>query len=417
MTRNKPWTAVSKALTTVTMMLIVTLVLARSAASASQFKILYVFTGADGDCPYAGLTFDAAGNLYGTTFCGGGKYSGVVFKLTPNPSGTWTESVLHTFTNGTDGGNPLAGLTFDAAGNLYGTTYGGGSDGFGVVFKLTPNPDGTWTESVLHTFTGGTDGEYLQAGVIFDSAGNLYGATEGGGSYGYGVVFKLAPNTDGTWTESVLNSFTGPDGAIPFAGLIFDASGNLYGTTPYGGDLSCPCNSSSFSGCGVVFKLTYNTDGSWTESVLNSFTGPDGKEPQSGLIFDAAGNLYGTTTNGGGAGFGVVFKLTPSSSGWSETVLHRFGDKPSEYPYAGVIVDAAGNLYGTTHGDDNPGNINYGSVFKLTPTSSGWSYTVLHRFGGLPGEYPSAGLIMDATGNLYGTSYSTGAGIVFEITP
>ena len=341
-------------------------------------------------------------------------------------------SILHSFA-GTDGANPAAGLVFDAAGNLYGTTQsggltgdcqgpnGGGPNSCGVVFKLTPNADGTWTESVLYSFMGIPDAANPVGGLIFDAAGNLYGTTSAGGG-GVGTVFKLTPSAGGTWTESVLHSFGGGwDGGYPYAGLIFDTAGNLYGTSFYGGDtrvVAC--------GCGVVWKLEPNPEGTWTMSALFSFMGEDGALPYAGLIFDAAGNLYGTTEEGGYlsvcpvnadriiGGCGVVFKLTPTSSGWSETVLLAFLGKPGEYPYAGVIMDAAGNLYGTTYGQ----NTNYGSVFELTHTSTGWSDTVLHKFTGT-GEYPIAGLTMDAAGNLYGTT-SAGTdnyGLVFEITP
>ena len=347
---------------------------------------LHAFTGADGSDPFAGLIFDAAGiNLYGTTFAGGQATScqgipsgcGVVFKLAPNPDGTWTESVLHSFTYA-DGAFPEAGLIFDAAGNLYGTAEAGGTascaipfnNGCGNVFKLAPNPDGTWTESILHSFTGGKDGGNSNAGLIFDAAGNLYGTTIFGGSYkgpacrvaGCGVVFKLT-QANGKWTESVLHSFTGSDGENPEAGLVFDAVGNLYGTTIAGGASACkPLN-----GCGVVFKLAPNPDGTWTESVLHSFSRQDGIEPQAGLIFDAAGiNLYGTTQIDGPSGGGTVFKLAPNPDGtWTESVLHSFTGV-GDFPLAPVILDTAGNLYGTTNRGNQP-NDQYGVLFKITP--------------------------------------------------
>jgi uncharacterized repeat protein (TIGR03803 family) len=317
-----------------------------------------VFAGGDasggGFAPYAGLIFDAAGNLYGTTYAGGAG-DGVVFKLAPNPDGTWTETVLHSFA-GTDGGGPYAGLIFDATGNLYGTTEGGGAGDYGVVYKLSPNPDGTWTESVLHSFTG-ADGWFPYAGLIFDSAGNLYGTTYYGGGtgcgYGCGAVYKPAPNPDGTWTETVLHSFMGTDGRNPYGGLISDASGNLYGTTQYGG---------ASAGYGVVFKLAPNVDGTWTETVLHNFMGTDGYGPLAGLVFDAIGNLYGTAQGGGADGNGVVFKLVPNQDGaWSESVLHTFSGT-GKNPEAPVIFDPAGNLYGTA----SAGNNNYGLAFEIT---------------------------------------------------
>ena len=406
------------------MIVIVTLMLAPGAWGQSKFKTLYKFKGGkDGNSPQAGLVFDQAGNLYGTTVFDRAYPHGTVFELTPNPDGSWKESVLYTFTGGNDGRKPYAGLIFDQAGNLYGTTSGAGTYGHGVVFKLTPKSDGSWTESVLYSFTGGNDGFAPFAGLIFDRAGNLYGTTFGGGIFncgggGCGVVFKLTPNADGSWTESVLHSFLASDGTYPEAGLIFDAAGNLYGTTISGGA----------DNGGTVFKLTPKSDGSWTESVLYSFTGGnDGRESRAGVIFDQAGSLYGTTQLGG-SGVGVVFKLTPNANGgWTEKVLHQFtGGKDGAGPVAGVIFDQAGSLYGTT---TEGGNLNCGSgrgcgvVFKLTPNSNGgWTESVLHAFIDRAGAFPWAGVIFDAAGNLYGTTYGdrlsgTPPGSVFEITP
>ena len=296
-----------------------TLILGSSAWAAEQYKTIHRFnkqTGVRGFAPAGALILDAAGNLYGTTYSGGASGVGTVFELTPNLDGSWTESVLHSF-NGADGADPYSGLIFDAAGNLYGTTVGGGGYNAGTVFKLAPNLDGSWTESVLHSLNG-TDGAHPYSGLIFDAAGNLYGTTWVGGAFGHGTVFELTANGDGSWTESVLHAFNGTDGAHPYSGLIFDAAGNLYGTTYYGGGVC---------GCGTVFKLTPNGDGSWTESVLHAFTigSGDGNRPRAGLIFDAAGNLYGTTENGGGTLRGTVFKLTPNGDGsWTESVLHLF---------------------------------------------------------------------------------------------
>ncbi len=395
-----------------------------SGAAAGTYKIIHFFQWPK--IPSGNLTFDAAGNLYGTTQSGGGSVCGgsgcgTVWKLARNPKGIWTVSIIHSFT-GADGADPLDGLTLHA-GNLYGTTYAGGLYGHGVVFKLAPNPDGTWTESVLYSFTYRADGGYPWAGVIFDAAGNLYGTTSYGGfssgeicPAGCGVVFKLAPNPDGTWTESVLHSFTGTDGGVPYAGLIFDATGNLYGTALSGGT-STTCGSPP--GCGVVFKLAPNTDGTWTESVLYSFGNAEGgSDPEAGLIFDAAGNLYGTTYEGGAYYQGVVFKLKHNADGtWTESVLHSFAGYPRDgaFPVAGLIFDAAGNLYGTTASD---GSHSCGAVFKLKPTSSGWSETIVHSFTGL-GRTPAAPVIFDRAGNLYGTTETgdTNYGLVFEITP
>ncbi len=327
-------------------------------------NVIYSFNNAgnDGRWPIAGLIFDQAGNLYGTTYLGGAYKQGTVFQLTPNGDGSWRESVLHSFNN-TDGSNPSASLVFDAAGNLYGTTRTGGTYYEGTVFQLTPNSDGSWTESVLYSFTNGADGGNPYAELIFDAAGNLYGTTFQGGDLsacselGCGVVFELTRNADGAWTESVLHSFTdGADGGLLFGGLTFDPAGNLYGTTYSGGTY----------GYGVVFQLTPNPGGSWREKVLHRFTdGKDGGLPYSNLIVDAAGNLCGTTTSGGAYGGGVVFKLVPNAkAGWHETVLHAFTNHQSISPAAGVIFDTAGNLYGTTWG---AANTTFGSVFEITP--------------------------------------------------
>jgi uncharacterized repeat protein (TIGR03803 family) len=319
----------------------------------------------DGLNPDAGLIFDAAGNLYGTTIGGGPSANychggcGTAFKLTPNADGTWTESVLHDFYD-SDGADPNASLIFDAAGNLYGTTfYGGnlskcGGFGCGVVFELTPNSDGSWTESELYAFSGGADGGQPIAGLIFDTAGNLYGTSAYGGAHHRGTVFKLTANADGTWTESVLYSFGANGGGdAPAASLIFDASGNLYGTTSRGGAHHN----------GTVFKLTPNADGSWTERVLQNFRSAG--DSRAGLIFDAAGNLYGTAFSGGPANGGAVFKLAPQSDGnWTYSVLHFLFGKPATGPVGGLVLDKAGNLYSTTQGC---GSGCAGVVFEITP--------------------------------------------------
>ena len=331
-------------------------------------KVLHNFNddGTDGYQPVASLIFDAAGNLYGTTEAGGTYSAGTVFELTPAAGGTWTEKVLHNFnSDGTDGFFPSAGLVLDAAGNLYGTTLGGGTSNRGTVFELTPAAGGGWTEQVLHNFNlDGTDGYYPLAGLIFDAAGDLYGTTSSGGAYGYGTVFELTPAAGGTWTEKVLHSFNneGTDGVNPQAGLILDAAGSLYGTTVQGGTgSSCP------NGCGTIFELTPAAGGTWTEKVLHNFDGTDGYQPYADLIFDAAGNLYGTTEAGGTYSAGTVFELTPAAGGtWTEQVLHNFKDDGTDgiEPHAGLIFDASGNLYGTTFGG---GAYGQGTVFEITP--------------------------------------------------
>jgi uncharacterized repeat protein (TIGR03803 family) len=248
-------------------------------------------------------------------------------------------------------------VILDNAGNLYGTTDGGGDSGVGTAFKLTPNSDGTWTERVLHSFCSLSkcaDGANPHAGLIFDALGNLYGSTSGG----LGTVFKLTPNADGSWAEIVLHRFTGPDGAGPFASLTFDVAGNLYGTTVGGGTYND----------GTVFKLTLDSKGKWKESVLHGFTKPAGANPYATLVFDAVGNLYGTTANGGSVNDGVVFKLAPrSGGGWTYSVLHVLTGNPAIRPYAGVVFDqTAKQLYGTTS-DCAIGEKCRGTAFEVTP--------------------------------------------------
>jgi uncharacterized repeat protein (TIGR03803 family) len=275
------------------------------AATNWNLRVLHQFgSGTDGSSPWATLVFDAAGNLYGTTENGGIYSAGTVFELSPTQGGGgWTEKVLHNF-NGTDGGSPLSNVTFDAAGNLYGTTVEGGVYGHGIVFELTPADDGNWAETVLYSFGPAPDGDEPDAGLTFDAAGNLYGTTFRGGTYDEGTLFELSPHGNGSWTETVVHSFgNGADGTYPYFGsLIFDAAGNLYGITAGGGNARE----------GTVFEFSPDGDGDWTETVLHSFDNPaDGNTPLAGLTFDAAGNLYGTTSGAGIYGYGTVFELSP----------------------------------------------------------------------------------------------------------
>jgi uncharacterized repeat protein (TIGR03803 family) len=388
--------------------------------------VLYNFKGSpDAGYSLAGLTFDRKGALYGATVKGGAANAGAIFKLTPPAAGQtrWTETVLYSFTGGIDGGQPWAGLSFDNKGALYGATVKGGDADAGVVFKLTPPAAGQtqWTEAVLYGFTGGEGNNPQAVDLIFDGDGALYGTTTFGGSSNLGAVFKLTPPVGGQtqWTETVLFSFTdGTDGANPFAGLIFDAGGALYGTTYRGGT----------SNLGAVFKLTPPAAGQtqWTETVLYSFTGRnDGGLPAFGsLIFDQNGALYGATIRGGPANAGTVFKLTPPANGqtrWSETVLYGFTDADGKSPQAaGLIFDQKGALFGTTIFG---GTSNRGAVFKLTPPAAGrtrWTETVLHKFTGRrDGAHPLSGLTFDKKGALYGTTNLGGAsnwGTVFKLT-
>jgi uncharacterized repeat protein (TIGR03803 family) len=274
--------------------------------------VLYSFrnNAKNGNVPQAGLIFDGTGKLYGTTRFGGAYNVGTVFELAPKVGGGWTQKILHDFnSNDGDGFFPTAALIFDAAGDLYGTTYNGGTgancdyEGCGTVFELMPQSGGTWAEKILHSFNfDGRDGIFPIAGLIFGASGNIYGTTTEGGTYNpdAGTVFELTPKPGG-WTEKVVHSFgSGKDGFDPFGGLITDAAGNLYGTTATDGGL----------GYGTVFELSPRSGGGWTEKVLHRFTGYDGASPGAALIFDTAGDLYGTTFQGGsGAGFGTPWTV------------------------------------------------------------------------------------------------------------
>ncbi|HXM60072.1 MAG TPA: choice-of-anchor tandem repeat GloVer-containing protein [Terriglobales bacterium] len=396
-------------------------VLAATAYAATE-TVLHNFNdnGTDGYYPYGALIFDKAGNLYGTTVWGGTNNMGTVFELTPKGGGGWTETVLHNFGGAKDGSFPWGTLIFDAAGNLYGTTQTGGTYEYGTVFEMTPGKNGVWKEKVLHSFNGGNgkDGVGPLAGVIFDGSGNLYGTTELGGLYSFGIVFELSPKTGGGWTEKILHSFNPntKDGVAPNASLIFDTAGNLYGTTLEGGT----------SGVGTVFELSAKTGGGWKEKLLHSFnsSGKDGYFPFSALTFDGSGNLYGATSVGGTKYGGIAFELTPKTGGgWTEKILYDFGYPAATDPFSQLIFDGSGNLYGTT-GTNGPNDS--GSVFKLTPRATGkWAATVLHNFNGTDGDNAHAGVVFDNSGNLYGTTYNggnstsckSGCGTVFEIKP
>jgi uncharacterized repeat protein (TIGR03803 family) len=388
--------------------------------SGSESSVYNFSGGSDPKLPYAGLVFDKSGNLYGTSELGGVSNQGTVFQVTPNSDGTWSESVLYSFTGSADGGQPSSGLVLDSAGNLYGTTnFGGNANcnlGCGTVFKLS-KASGGWAETVLYTFTGGADGRQPTARLLLDAAGNLYGTTLLGGNIGSnctsgcGTVFKLTQGSSG-WTESVVYAFAGGnDGVSPYDGLTADASGNLYGTTSAGGS----------SASGTVFKLTPGSGG-WTESMLHTFSGgSDGKSPYGGVILDPSGNVYGTAFQGGNLGFGIVFELLPIAQGsWKERVVHTFANTPSANPVAGLVMDQSGNLFGTTVAGAKSCSGGCGTLFKLSPASGhGWIYAVVHTFGhGTDGYHPTGDLILDASGNLYGTTQAggaQGAGLIFEI--
>jgi uncharacterized repeat protein (TIGR03803 family) len=396
--------------------------IATAPAQAQTFTVLHAFSGGgDGGLPQAGLTMDRADNLYGTTMAGGYTGTrcnigcGTVFKLTRKNSG-WIFSPLYGFLGGSDGADPQAGVALGPDGSLYGTTSQQGQQNGGTVFSLRPPPAPCraalcpWTETVLYRFTGllGTGDGYLPSlgDLIFDHAGNVYGTTNLGGANDQGTVYELT-RSNGAWTESVLYSFGNPpDGQRPYSGVISDSAGNLYGTTGRGGNRSSD---------GTVFQLTPSGSG-WTENILYTFQNrADGAGPGAGLIFDSAGNLYGITSYGGQYGFGTAYQLSPSSGSWTFSTIFNFADGGGST--ASLTMDAAGNLYGTL-----PNAYPYdGEVFKLTPGMGGWTVTVLYRFGGGDdGSSPYGSVVLDADGNIYGTTEGGGAygkGVVWEIMP
>jgi uncharacterized repeat protein (TIGR03803 family) len=386
-------------------------------AAGPTERVLHRFRGGkDGSAPSAGLIADKAGNLYGTTTNGGAGSCqggcGTVFELSPAAAGRWTETVLYSFTGGNDGAIPQTGLTFDAAGNLYGTTIHGGTLGDGTVFQLRApaTAGGVRTLNVLHSFVGPTEGEYPWGSLTFDRAGNLYGPTLFGGRFGGGTIYQLAaPATaGGAWTLNVLHHFKGvTDGLDPVGTLIIDSKGALYGTT-YGG---------------TVFKEVPPATGhtAWTLQVLHNFNSVLGLS--GGLLAGKNGVLYGATALGGSANEGTVFKLTPPAThggAWTATTLYEFtGGSDGEYPQNPLVADRAGNLYSAT---ESAGTSGLGTIFKLTPTQHGaWTKTALHNFtGGRDGSGPGAGLIFARQGALYGTTVaggSSGNGTVFEVAP
>ena len=368
----------------------------RPAQAQTNFKLLHSFgsTSADGILPLSPLIRDAKGNLYGTTVGGGSYGSGTVFKV----DALGRETVLYSFTGGADGGDPYGGVILDPAGNLYGTTYQGGSGTAGTVFKL----DSIGGEGVVYSFYGGADGAFPESTLVQDFTGNLFGTAAQGGDGGFGVVFKVDP----TGRETVVYSFQGgADGSQPNPTLLRDGAGNLYGTTRLGGNFQHPhCGA---SGCGVVFKV----DGAGKETVLHSFTGAtDGEYPSARLLRDAVGNLYGATFGGGTYGRGTVFKVDPKRV---KTILYNFAGGADAASPESLVRDEAGNLYGTAGG----GAYRRGTVFKVDAAGN---ETVLYTFTGIAdGTSPYGLLVGDAAGNLYGTTLSGGEyglGTVFKLT-
>jgi uncharacterized repeat protein (TIGR03803 family) len=433
-----------------------------SIASASwKEKVLYSFQGLpDGSVPTGGAVLDKHGNLYGATTdggsssCGGPFQCGTVYQVAPpaKKGDSWTETIVYVFLgkNHNDGETPAGNVIIDEAGNLYGTTAYGGTGtcillgenvGCGTVYELSPPSEkgGAWTETVLYSFPTAKQGYLPRGNLVFDSAGNLYGATQFGGGYGTtcnslylycGAVFELSPPTTegGKWKEKVLHGFRGgTDGANPNGGFIFDSKGAIYGTTQFGGFEGGDCGA---GGCGTVFKLAPPTSKSsaWSEELLDRFDpGNSGAgEPEAGVTFGKNGDLYGTTFGGGNSGSGTIFELAPGSNDkWKERVLYHFRDgDDGGHPQSSLVFDSKGNLFGTASGGGAVGN---GTIFRLRPTGDSWAFATVYQFKLSPdGAYPTGSLIFDRAGNLYGITQYGGSGqmcgnfrcgTVFKVSP
>jgi len=380
-------------------------------APAQTLTVLHTFTGgADGEDPYAGVTLDQQGRLYGTTYTGGTYGGGVVFRLVREGEG-WALSPIYSFgSQKNDGSSPYSRVVFGPGGLLYGTTVYGGAENHGTVYSLQPPATACkatlcpWDETILYSFTGGADGAYpLYGDLIFDQAGNIYGTTGGGGSSGGGVVFKLA-RSGSSWSESVLwNLSDDGGGSDPMGSVIFDPAGNLYGVTSFGGGGSY----------GAVYELSPTQSG-WSETSLYSFTSEDGNG-SGGLVMDAHGNLFGVT-GGLTGGNSAVYELTPQNGGWSFAQLQNFG-----LEYDGAVAaptfDAHGNLYGPLPTVNESFT---GEIFRMTPSGNQWLYSAYYTFNGSTSGLPLGAVTFDASGNMYGTGLAGGSdydGTVWEITP
>jgi len=402
---------------------------------AQTFSVLHYFSGGnDGADPIAGLTIGGAGTFYGTTSGGGGAYkAGVVFQLTQKAA-SWVLSPLYVFPSQQhDGYGPSAGVVIGPNGHLYGTTQAGGSSFYGTVFELAPPPtvcrsvDCHWNETVLHSFTGPDGSTPGQGNLLFDQTGNMYDTTEWGGANAVGIVYELSPS-GGNWTEQILYNFAGTpdgsnrDGANPYGGLISDSAGDLYGTTSRGGLGSCVWI------CGTVFELSPSAGG-WSETILHNFEYGDngGVVPVSTLLMDPQGNLYGTD-GGNDEPEAGVFEVSPAGGGWSYSIINTLGACGGYYGgyYAGLTMDADGNFYGVcASGPPGFQRTQYGFVFKLTFNGI-WTLTDLHDFTGSDGAFPTGPVVLDSSGNLFGTasqggigacegSEANGCGVIWEI--
>jgi uncharacterized repeat protein (TIGR03803 family) len=382
-------------------------------ARASE-QVIYNFEGGvDGEYTDTDLVRDAAGNLYGTSVQGGTHGGGTVWQLHPNGDGTWTHSVLYSFTGGADGGEPYKGVTLDAAGNLYGTAVTGGGGvcegGCGVAYELTNN-GGSWTQTVIHQFQGADDGQGPGARLTLDDNGNIYGMAPTGGENGMGTIYEMKPVKHGAYKFKVLHAFTGADGIGGSAGALVLHDGALYGAATAGGA----------NGEGSIYQLTQNKMGRWKFKLLYSFLGePDAGFPYGGLIFDAIGNIYGTTYYAGANDAGCVYELSPHKGAWKEKVLYSFtGGVDGAGSIANLNFDSAGNLYGTTSEGGADGD---GVIFKLTPSGKHWMASVAHSFSGPPdGAYAYNGMVDGDAGTYFGATVHGGSddeGAIYQFTP
>jgi uncharacterized repeat protein (TIGR03803 family) len=401
-------------------MLVTSILFCTAGLAADKYTVVRAFNpSAGGVLPAGALVMDATGNLYGTNTQGGKHNGGTIFELMPNAQGGWTYNDLYDCSSTSDCTLPVGSLVIDNAGNLYGSSL------FGHVFELT-RASGAWTAIVLHNF-----GIEIAppSSLVLDASGNLYGINPTGGKNNLGYVFKLSP-AQTAWALTDLHDFRGIDGAATtgntenqVGGLIFDDAGALYGATVAGGT-STKCA----GGCGVVFQMT-NHSGAWTETVLHSLDGNDGANPIAPLMMDTARNLYGTASSGGAKGLGTVFQLSRVSGGWQASVLHSFSGVHLDgaYPDSGVVQDSSGNLYGTTEsgGGDHTScqvqsDYGCGMVFELSPNGSQWKESILKAFSGRnDGAFPQ-GVILDGNGNLYGAAQGGGSefeGLIFELSP
>jgi uncharacterized repeat protein (TIGR03803 family) len=369
-----------------------------SAAQAQTFKVVHNFTGgADGANPLNGLMLDSTGTMYGTASAGGANNNGTVFAVSP----TGALKVLYAFKGGSDGSTPQSFLIEDSGGRLYGTTSAGGTYGGGTVFRVAGSK-----ETILYNFGSGSDGSAPLGGLIFDSAGNLYGTTSAGGASGNGTVFMLTPKGS-SYKETLLYSFgSGTDGAVPYAAVALDSAGDVLGTTSAGGTYTY----------GTVFELSKAN--SWVETIVYNFENQDdGAVPYAGLVADGLGNFYGAATEGGSQGGGTVFELTPSGTSWNFSAIQSVPGWGISGSFRDVMLDSNGTIYATTHCD---GSYDAGTVYQLVPGGGIWNYTLLYTFtGGTDGLYSYSNLVMNH-GKLFGTTKQGGGygnGVVFVVVP